>query len=116
MTLVESVSVIRMTKRCDCQYKDFIERQIDKENGIKEYNEKMSKYHDNLDNGMSDTDSWCDAFDPEHKTSYWINTWECPHCGTENDIERTSSGVMKSICKKCKKNKNYNDYGDINHE
>lgn len=76
---------------------------------MNDVDKKIAKYHENLSKGMWHSDAWIDAWDPEHKSNYWIKTWICPHCGTENNIEY-SSGVMKSLCKKCGKNKMYNDY------
>ena len=76
---------------------------------MKEFNDKIKKYKENLSKGMWYSDAWMDAWDPKHKSDCWIETWKCPHCGTENNIEYIS-GVMKSLCKKCGKNKNYNDY------
>jgi len=75
----------------------------------KDFNNKISKYHENLSKGTGHSDAWIDAWDPEHKSDYWIETWNCHYCGSENNREFVS-GVMKSICKKCGKNDRYNDY------
>ena len=79
------------------------------EEAINEFNNKIRKYEENLSKGMSHSDAWIDAWDPEHKSDHWIETWNCPHCRSENNIEYIS-GVEKSLCKKCGKNKRYSDY------